>query len=409
VSSAAIVAEGIWKRYDRSGGRAPTIKRLLTQPLRHRRRSWFWALQDVSLRLEHGETLGVIGRNGAGKSTLLRVVSGLGRPTRGRIVRAATPTAVLTLGETFNPLLTGWENALTAAIVSGKTRRQAVRILDDVVEFSELGEFFEQPLRTYSDGMRVRLAFAVAVSTDPDILVIDEVLSVGDLSFQEKCIDRIAEIQARGAAILFASHVEGIVRRLCTRAIWLSRGEVMAAGSTEEVYEAYRSAVWQETARRAAELRGDDGDGAASSNGGGGGRPGTHEIEVVAARMSTDTLAPASREGGHPFELEVELEPRTPVDEPNVGVFVTRADDGRRAFAVSSKADGISLGRITEPMRLRLRLEELALEPGPYEVAVGIWERDNNYIYDYRAGLCTLTVAAAPSGMFGPRRSWTID
>jgi lipopolysaccharide transport system ATP-binding protein len=406
VSSPSIVAEGIWKRYDRSGGLAPTIKQALTQPLRHRQRSWFWALQDVSLRLEQGETLGVIGRNGAGKSTLLRLVAGLGRPTRGHIVRASTPTAVLTLGETFNPLLTGWENALTAAIVSGQTRRQAMRLLDRVSEFSELGDFLRQPLRTYSDGMRVRLAFAVAVSSDPDILVIDEVLSVGDLAFQEKCINRLAEFQQRGAAILFASHVENIVRRLCAQAIWLSRGEIMAAGPTAEVYEAYQSSVWLETAERerqlAASATGNGDEGAAA-------RPGTHEIEVAAVHLVPQYVAPPGRDGGHPVELEIELEPHAAVDDPSVGVFITRADDGRRALAVNTRADGLHLGRVGSRITLRLHLDELALEAGEYNVAVGIWERGGSYVYDYFKEAAKISVGAAPAGLFGPRRRWTID
>src|SRR5262249_8474296 len=158
------------------------------------------------------------------KSTLLRLIGGLGRPTRGRISRGHAVGAMMTLGESFDPLLTARENAVTAGIVAGYTRRQAEAKLEEIAAFAELEEVMEVPIRTYSDGMRLRLAFSVAISADPEIMLIDEVLAVGDLRFQEKCFERLRELQARGTTIVLASHDQTQVSRLADRALWLAHG-----------------------------------------------------------------------------------------------------------------------------------------------------------------------------------------
>ena len=157
---------------------------------------------------------------------------------------------MMTLGESFDPLLTGRENAVTAGIVSGYTRREVERKLDEIVAFAELDEFFDHPIRTYSDGMRMRLAFAVAISNEPELMLIDEVLAVGDLRFQNKCFERLQELQERGATILLASHDQEQIAELCTRVLWLAHGRMQAYGTPEEVYDAYRDAMQAETERR---------------------------------------------------------------------------------------------------------------------------------------------------------------
>ena len=211
----AIGVDGLSKRFTRKGPRPTTVKRLVAHPLANARRDTFWALQEVNLEVRAGETVGIIGANGSGKSTLLRLIGGLGKPTRGRIVRRRRIDAMLSLGDSLDPLLTGRENAITAGILAGCRRREAIAKLDEILSFSELEEVIDRPLRTYSDGMKLRLAFAVAISASPEVLLIDEVLSVGDLRFQAKCFARLEELRAGGTTILFASHDETQVRDLC--------------------------------------------------------------------------------------------------------------------------------------------------------------------------------------------------
>ena len=185
----AIRVDGVSKRFARKGPRAATLKQLVAHPLANAQRDAFWALQDVNLAVKTGETVGIIGANGSGKSTLLRLIGGLGKPTRGRIVRSRRVDAMLSLGDSLDPLLTGRENAITAGILAGYRRREAVAKLDEIVAFSELEDVIDRPLRTYSDGMKLRLAFAVAISASPEVLLIDEVLSSVISAFRPSVLD----------------------------------------------------------------------------------------------------------------------------------------------------------------------------------------------------------------------------
>ncbi len=203
---------------------------------RHER---FYALRNVSFQLEKGEGLAVIGHNGAGKSTLLGLVAGLCRPDTGYVRVHGHVAALLELGSGFHPDLTGVENVRLNAALLGLTSKQAAAAFDRIVEFSGIGDFINEPLRTYSSGMVMRLAFSVAVHTDPDILLIDEVLAVGDQAFQAKCFDKIYEFRRQGKSMVCVSHASATVRELCDRAIWLDHGELIMAGSVAEVCEAY--------------------------------------------------------------------------------------------------------------------------------------------------------------------------
>ena len=220
----AIGVDGLSKRFTERAPVPTTVKQLVAHPLANARRDTFWALQEVNLEVKTGETVGIIGANGSGKSTLLRLIGGLGKPTRGRIVRSRRVDAMLSLGDSLDPLLTGRENAITAGILAGYRRREAIAKLDEIVSFSELEDVIDRPLRTYSDGMKLRLAFAVAISASPEVLLIDEVLSVGDLRFQAKCFARLEELRAAGTTILFASHDETQVRDLCDQVSGLPEG-----------------------------------------------------------------------------------------------------------------------------------------------------------------------------------------
>ena len=209
--------------------------------LRPSKASRFEALKDVSFELAPGESLGVVGPNGAGKSTLLNLATGLAKPDAGSIDVNGRVAALLELGAGFHPDLTGAENVHVNAALLGLSRRQVAARFEEIVEFSGVREFIHEPLRTYSAGMSMRLAFSVAVSADPDVLVIDEVIVVGDSAFHARCLEKIHSFQSAGKTILLASHSFDTIVALCQRALWLDRGHVMAAGPAGEVVARYQN------------------------------------------------------------------------------------------------------------------------------------------------------------------------
>lgn len=199
----------------------------------------FWALRDVSLRVERGEAVGVVGCNGSGKSTLLQLLCGVYPPTRGTIAVQGRIAALLELGAGFDPEFTGRENVFMNAAVLGMQRHETDARLDDIAAFADIGHFIDEPVKTYSSGMFVRLAFAVAVHTDPDILVVDEALAVGDARFQAKCMKRIKALREAGVTLFFVSHDVSSVRAVCDRAVWLDHGRVVRLGSVFDVTAHY--------------------------------------------------------------------------------------------------------------------------------------------------------------------------
>jgi ABC-type polysaccharide/polyol phosphate transport system ATPase subunit len=220
-------------------GGAQMLRDHIEDRLRRNKREIFQALKQVSFRLERGASMAVIGSNGAGKSTLLSLVAGLSEPSQGRVRVDGRVAALLELGSGFHPDLTGAENLRLNASLLGLSRRRTAEVEDSIVEFSGIENFIDQPLRTYSSGMIMRLAFSVAIHIDPDILIIDELLAVGDQNFQTKCFDKISELKDAGKTLLFVSHSSVLVQQLCERALWLQQGEVMMDGAAAEVSEAY--------------------------------------------------------------------------------------------------------------------------------------------------------------------------
>ena len=219
------------------------IDSLLELLLRRPRHTPFYALRDVSLTVQRGEAIGIIGDNGAGKSTLLKIISGTLPPTSGELTVRGRIAAILELGVGFHPELSGLENARLACALQGLSREETEEKLPSICAFAELGAFIHRPVKTYSSGMKVRLAFSIATCTDPDILIIDEALAVGDSYFQKKCIDRIEAFREAGKTLLFCSHSMYLIKQLCRRAIWLERGTLRMAGQASEVVEAYQEHV----------------------------------------------------------------------------------------------------------------------------------------------------------------------
>jgi lipopolysaccharide transport system ATP-binding protein len=245
----AIEFRGVWKSFVRHAGQMLIRERLAQFVRRSKPQEKFHALRDLSLKIEHGESVAVVGHNGAGKSTLLNLTTGLCRPDRGSVKVNGRVAALLELGAGFHPDLTGAENVRINAALMGLSRRQVARQFDEITAFAEIGDFIDEPLRTYSTGMVMKLAFSVAISVDPDILIIDEVLGVGDIAFYGKCLDRIRHFRSAGKTILCVSHSNETVIDICERAVWLDHGRLVDDGPIRSVTEAYAQAM---TARQVA-------------------------------------------------------------------------------------------------------------------------------------------------------------
>lgn len=215
-------------------------------PALFRGRAWsppFYALQDVSFRVDRGETLGIIGRNGSGKSTILKLIAGVSAPSQGEITVCGRISPLIELGAGFHPDLTGRENVFLNASILGMSRKEALARFDEIISFAELWDFVDTPVKRYSSGMYIRLGFSVAVHSDPEILLVDEVLAVGDAAFQEKCLSKMQEFRSRGVTIVLVSHSMDLVQEFCERALLLNGGYLLADGAPTEVVQHYTDLI----------------------------------------------------------------------------------------------------------------------------------------------------------------------
>lgn len=245
---ATIEISNVWKRFQLHSSRPGTLKEALVQRFRPpvadaEEANAFWALQDVSFEIERGETFGIIGSNGSGKSTLLKLITGISKPTRGHVGVRGRLSALLELGAGFHPDFSGRENIFLNGAILGLSRKEIQQHFDSIVSFAELERFIDNPVKTYSSGMYMRLAFSIAIHVDPEILVVDEVLAVGDSAFQQKCYDQIHRFKHNGKTIVFVSHSLGTVQDLCQRAAWLDKGVLRALGNTTSVLEFYSQQI----------------------------------------------------------------------------------------------------------------------------------------------------------------------
>jgi lipopolysaccharide transport system ATP-binding protein len=363
--SAAIEVSGLGKRFRRYlADRPHTLQELLARGFtRVRSRELFWALRDVSFSVARGRAVGIIGTNGSGKSTLLRLVGGIGRADAGSINVAGRIGALLDLGSGFHPDLSGRENVLVAGVLNGLTREELLRRFDEIVAFAEVGDFIDNPMRTYSSGMQMRLAFSAAVHTDPDVLLIDEVLAVGDGAFQRKCLARISRFKESGCALLLVSHGMGVVQEICDEALWLDAGRLMAHGAVPEVVREYttylRRAAMPQVAARAMSPA----DPVSVST--------TLAIDGVAildGDRPVDVLATGQR-----LRLDIRFHGTAPA--PLFRVRVTR-EDGLVCFDLRTEQSVVA-PRLDQPEgRVALVIDRVDLNSGRYRVDVWAYARD---------------------------------
>jgi len=335
----------------------------------HLRPAEFWALKDVSFEVGHGESVGLVGHNGAGKTTLLKLINGLVKPSSGRITVRGSVRALIALGAGFNPVLTGRENIRVASAVLGFSEQETRDRFDDIVDFSELGEFLDAPVQTYSSGMVARLGFSIAVHTRPDILLVDEVLAVGDLRFAMKCFQKIGSFRAEGGAILLVSHNPYMIRRNCDRVVWMETGHVREIGEVNEICDAYEAEMANEAAPSLQEHYSD----------------GT--IRVVGVDC------PAEIASGEGLSLRVVLESERAFVNPIVQVSFT--DAGGQHVVVNDTLNdhvGLELERGTNVFELDY--PTLPLRPGVYTFNVAVSEQ-------FMTNLCLMDLAV---GRFEVRR-----
>jgi lipopolysaccharide transport system ATP-binding protein len=334
----------VWKRY-RLGGRGGLW------PSRRPRDAELWALRDVSMHLEAGESVGLIGHNGAGKTTALKLLAGITRPTRGQARTRGRVASLINLGAGFHPELTGRENVLLNGVILGLTRREVRRRFDEIVAFAELEAYLDTPVKRYSSGMYARLGFAVAAHVDPDVLLVDEVLSVGDVAFQEKSIRKMLSFRERGRAILFVSHNLSAVEMMCPRCVWLDHGEIRLAGPTPSVVQAYLESVDAAlVASAGAPGIADHGEGAV----------------VVEQAFVLDADGRPKTDFDYGDGCTIRLRCLSRQDQASLTCTLTVRGDYGPLFASSSQPLSVRRG----PLSLQCRLRELPLLPGLYRVEV---------------------------------------
>jgi lipopolysaccharide transport system ATP-binding protein len=370
------------------------------------------ALDGVSFDVERGELFSVIGGNGSGKSTLLKLISGILRPTSGSLEVDGRVTALIELGAGFHPEISGRENVFIAASVLGLSRRDIEARYERIVEFSGLGDFLEEPVKNFSSGMYVRLGFAVAIHTDPEVLLVDEVLAVGDEAFAHRCIGKIEELLAAGRTVVFVSHALSMVEELSTRALWLDRGRARMIGEPRRVVDAYRQAVAAEEgeahrAQKESHERDAEAPAPAAEELAGAARWGSGAAEIVAVRLrGGDGGERYHFASGETVVFELEARAAAPLDDFVFGVALSTPRGGD-VWGTNSDLAGHQGERLLGEAAVRLVCPALRLAPGEYRVDAAVHARDGA-AYDYRRRLLAFTVTSDERGIgvYFPEHRW---
>jgi ABC-type polysaccharide/polyol phosphate transport system ATPase subunit len=350
-------------------------------------REEFWALRDISFSVARGEALGIIGRNGAGKSTMLKLLSGITGPTTGEIAIRGRLAALIEIGSAFHPELTGRENAYLSGSILGLRRREITDKLPSIVEFSGIGDFIDVPVKSYSSGMYVRLGFAIAAHLEPDVLLIDEVLAVGDAEFQARCLRRIQELKQRGVTMILVSHDLGAIEQLCDRVLLFDRGRVLMSGDSHEVVTAYqRMAVGGVPAAAAAGARAiGDAD-----------QDAPLQIAALTLRAS-DGAATLTATAGEPLTASVVLQATASFEDVAVTLCVYDFEKGSLLVECTSRITGERLPVRPGETLVEFMIPELLLAPGVYTLGATVTPTSEARPVAWRFGRTTLYVHGTPS------------
>ncbi|HTR04563.1 MAG TPA: ABC transporter ATP-binding protein [Thermoanaerobaculia bacterium] len=396
----AVRADRVSKTYRVYASGADRLRELVFRRPRHRE---FHALSDVSFELIRGQALGLIGENGAGKSTLLKIVAGTTKASAGSIERHGAIASILELGMGFHPEFTGRENARMNAALLGLNGPEIRRRLPEIRDFAELGDFFDRPVRTYSSGMTLRLAFAVATHVDADVLIVDEALAVGDGYFQKKSVDRITEFHRKGGTLLFCSHALYYVALLCDSAIWLKNGAAAAQGAALPVVRRYE-AFLQEKERALAH------DELAASASAPAGTDGRRPARLTEVFLHDGSGYPRSEfAAGETFAVEIAFETEDPALAFHVRVGVDR-EDGVQAFAIDTRHEPWAPLTGRRRHRLRLVVPELPIAQGDFRVYVHLGDEKALHVHDLKIVKPGFSVASPEYvvGLVAPRHVWEL-
>jgi ABC-type polysaccharide/polyol phosphate transport system ATPase subunit len=359
----------------------------------------FWIMRDISFDVEHGTAVGIIGANGSGKSTALKLIAKILHPNGGRIAVDGRVSALLELGTGFHPDYTGRENIFLNGALLGLRREFIRRRLDQIIDFAGIEPFIDNPVKTYSSGMAMRLGFAIAVNVDSDILLIDEVLAVGDAAFAQKCFDQISRFRAEGKTIVLVSHDLDAVKKFCDRAILIDQGGVRATGHPEEVTGRYLADV------RHRREHPEEAAGATA-------RWGTRDAEITRAEM----LGPNGRpryvfDTGDPLQIAISYRCVRPVRDAMFGVAITRAD-GVYCYAANTGARGIRIEQLADSGSVVFSAPHLNLAEGSYQLSVAITDRDFRVTYDHwdrRIDFTVRQAGAYAGGVVFMNDQWNVD
>jgi len=396
----------------------------------------FTALTNVTVSVPRGQTLGVIGRNGSGKSTMLKLVAGISKPTSGTVRVNGRISALIELGAGFHPEISGRENVFINGIMLGLTKREVADRFDEIVEFAELKEFIDAPVKTYSSGMYMRLGFAVAIHVDPEVLLVDEVLAVGDEGFTHKCLDKFAEFKRRGKTILLVTHSLGMVERFCDEALWLDAGRIKGSGDPKRIVGAYVTDVEKreehELAATDAKARQEANAAIVSPDEPGSavlpdnpvetatatgdmfraaeGRWGSREIEITEVRfVGSDGEAGHVFHSGDRVDVRIRLRAPLPIDDFVVGIGIFNAD-GTCCYGTNTYLEELAPETMSGDAEATFTIEALDLVEGTYKVDVAVHKIDG-YPYDYHRLLHTFRVKSRVKdvGIYRPRHTWTFS
>jgi ABC-2 type transport system ATP-binding protein len=367
MSDPAIIVESVSKNFRLYHERNRYIKAAILRGRRARYEE-FWALDNVSFEVEHGSTLGLIGSNGSGKSTMLKCLTGIYRPDKGRIAVNGNIAALLELGSGFHPELSGRENIFLNAAILGLSKKDAKRQFDSIVEFAGLERFIDTAVKNYSSGMQIRLGFSIAAHVEPEILLIDEVLTVGDQTFQRKSSEKIEQFRREGRTIVVVSHSLASVQQLCKEVIWLEKGHMMMRGPAAEVISAYTGESYSQHVAMDADFRE---------------RWGTEEVRIDRIELLNEGGEKTERiETNGAMTVTTQVTAQTSVRAPVVKVSISKLD-GDIVWSSTSRKSELGLGNLNSPVVVTIGIPKLPLLEGTYYISVACTDTTGTTDYDH--------------------------
>ncbi len=395
--STVLTVDHVSKSFRTQAERVNSLKELITKRRRHADVEEFFALRDVSFEVNEGEAFGVIGHNGSGKSTLLKCMAGILQPSSGSVAVQKRMSALLELGAGFHPELTGRDNVFLNAAILGMTRREIAERFDEIVDFSGLAEFIDEPVKTYSSGMYVRLAFAVAINVDPQLLIIDEILAVGDVTFQQRCMQKFVEFREQGRTIVLVTHDMGSVRNFCDRAIWLEHGEIAGQGKPADLVDTYTEKMLTDAeATRSMEST----------------RRGSGEVRVDEVELRVDGEPTTHVRTGDTVDVRLHFTADAPIENPVFAITIGRLGGAIVTFP-SSRDVGEVPATVSGSGTVDIRLDNIALVPGPHVLHTEVTGFGRQHVFDHIQNAVSFDVLAGDvretTGVMTMRPTWSIS